>query len=332
MIGSIFFIAQDPRESRSVSLLFFALAAFLSVQALLPIDPAIALVKIDGFLVGGLFVYLIFRRAVDRHDESFYTSFVVCGLVILSLTIAYKLLFGFWDRQVRFFLNGPIIFGWIMATMCLLCLRRYVRGGGMVPIVTFFLFFLAVIWTGSKGPLIAMGASGLFFLIASRRLGALSVVVGCTVLAFLTLSELNLLPERFSVFQRLLSSDLNDSDAGSIGIRQQMLRDSISVFWQNPILGVGISNWIHFSDDMDIKSYEFVYPHNFFGEALAEYGLVGATFFLLILTWVFIRADAFSRALIILFLTALQFTGDMSYWRFLYFLPLALSTRNKLSL
>src|SRR5690606_3743121 len=108
--------------------------------------------------------------------------------------LIYKGTLGLDDRGVRFFINGPIVFGWIMGWNFLICLylffkgfRRWLVACGAVA------FFLAVLWTQSKGPLIATGAIALIAVFSMR--GIKASLVGAIALAGIMVLTYFLIPE-----------------------------------------------------------------------------------------------------------------------------------------
>jgi len=300
------------------------LLAYLAVQTFRSENVSIALSKIDGFLIGGFFVSLFLSRGQKKYGKQFLTAVVISGFAMLLLTVLYKLTFGLWDRSVRFFLNGPIVFAWLMSIMFIISIHRYLLTKNISYIVLSLAFFLAVVWTGSKGPIVALAAASLYFLIANRKLGAAATTIGLSVLTFQIFAEFGMLPPRLMAFERVLWGELSSQDFGSIGVRQVMLYESLLLFQSAPLIGLGMGNWMIHSSDFRIVSEGFVYPHNILAEIASEHGLIGLMFFIVVLAFTFFRSESLARAIMIFSFFALLFTGDLGYWRFLIFLPLGL--------
>ena len=79
-------------------------------------DPAYGLDKFVALIVSGNVSFLLFNTVIERHGANVLLKqllFYLC--ILLVLTLFYKLAFGFFDRQVRYFMNGPIIFARLMS-------------------------------------------------------------------------------------------------------------------------------------------------------------------------------------------------------------------------
>ena len=99
---------------------------------------------------------------------TFFKTLVSCGLLMLLLTVFYKLNYGFWNRQVRFFINGPIVFGWLMGFYVFISLYCFNITKQKLYLIISLFFALALLWTESKGPLISFVLS-LVLIVSSYR-------------------------------------------------------------------------------------------------------------------------------------------------------------------
>lgn len=285
-----------------------------------------ALEKLDGLIVGGLFIYIIGRSQYSKNSEFFLRNLIAAGLFILTITIAYKIQFGFFDRQVRYFLNGPIVFGWLMAVMAIISLYVADRDKDKRFYIAAAIFLAAALWSASKGPLAGFMAALPFIFVHRQRFRRMVMLIAVLIVGLVLAVELNLIPERLSPANYFSTGDPSSLSLGSIGIRQIMWTDAWSIFKSQPILGVGLGNWSS-NTSIFLAQYEFKYPHNILAEVLSEQGIIGALFWSSILTHIFLKSHGLSRAIFVFSGCALMFSGDMAYWRLLIFIPLILIDR-----
>lgn len=317
---------QTHLRKSEIFALGFIFAAFL-LQGLRSTLPDLALEKLNGLIFGTSTLFLAARIGIGYGTTRFLRWFIAAAVAVLLLTIAYKFHYGFADRSVRYFINGPIVFGWMMGISALVTifLASALRQRWYYALTVIFL--VAIIWSGSKGPLLAiMPAIGLLIYHAgggARAFILLSIFSAGLYTAYME----ELLPERFYVIDRLLLSQLNENDFGSIGARVEMWRYSWVVFLDNPLLGTGLGNWpVQINTHQDAVGY-FVYPHNMVLELLTEHGLFITAAVLALLVIFYRRSSALGQAIFLMVLIGLQFTGDASYWHLLLGLPMALTDR-----
>lgn len=299
--------------------LIFSCPLLLSAYAAKNIDYSLS--KIDSAILGTVLSFLLAAAAIRRFGfVEFLKGLIAIGLLILSLTVVYKFLFGFSDRSVRFFLNGPIVFGWLMGLMGVASISIW-RVVGLRKYAFFgFLFFLAVVWTQSKGPLVAfIAVSGFVFLVQMEMKQRLATFFLLAV--FFALGSQFKLSEVFSntrlaAIERLLKNSTSDVDQGSVEVRVRMYRDSLSLADQNPVAGIGVGNWQAYTNS------DYLYPHNQHLEILVELGLF---YFLLYLSFVFyslVIAGGVLRSMLVFLLIAASFSGDLSYTRYVFLFSL----------
>lgn len=271
--------------------------------------------KIDGAILCSAAIVLLINASRLRHGiQVFQVAIIWFSMFVLVATVLYKLQFGFFDRSVRFFLNGPIVYGWLMGGVALLSFHMWRERRQTRFIVFFGAFVAALLWTESKGSILAFfSAFGAYLMLNSERKivhGAVLLIIVSVVYFFLYDPLLDFLGDsRLSAGARFLSGQLGDVDEGSFGIRAALQDQAINDFRENPWFGIGIGGF---------KYGEFVYPHNQHLEIFAELGgLVGIihVFFVLV---AFVRAPNLIKALIVLFAVGGSFSGDASYLRFLY--------------
>jgi len=240
------------------------------------------------------------------------------------LTVLYKIKFGFWDREVRFFLNGPIVFGWLMGLHALFSLMIWAKKGGARYIFSAVLFTFAVVWTQSKGPLLALGLCLAVFVlsVAKQNLKVFRNLVGgftvlCVALAFNVDAVLDSLEgSRLQSIAALVTGETQENDEGSIGSRGAMLEEAIGFIGDSAPFGIGVGEWPNRSRS------GLAYPHNQHLEVLVE---MGVPWFLLHITFIIfslIKGNWELRIVMLFFFVASSVSGDVSYMRYLY--PFAL--------
>lgn len=299
----------------------------LAVSAFFTEDWAYAQKKIDSaFLVTPLISIAAAELTARNGIARALKLFLLVALAFLAMTILYKLQSGLFDRQSRFFLNGPIVFGWLMGLNCLLALHLYLTEKRPIHwLAAAAAFALAVLWTASKGPLLALVLT-LGFLLASRlNWRSVMALTGLPAAAYFLAPRF--LPEtaleRFGALDRLLSGQTTGADAGSIGARTEAFGDAIAIFLERPFFGVGLGNFQFGS------STGLLYPHSVVPESLAEMGLIGAFALIFVSARILISTSTLGRLVLVYFAVALSFSGDLSYIHLLLGLPLALIPARK---
>lgn len=311
--------------------------------------------RIEGAFVATLAVALLVVMTIRMVGlEGFLKYLLITALLILVITLSYKMMFGFWDRGVRFFINGPIVFSWFMGFGILvsLYLRKIDGIRQNTAYLLIFVFSCAMAWTESKGPLVVL----LFvllkvlcdeyqvqnFLKKIVRINKISPALGkfinssadnvsgninqkkisASVIAIVMVSFI--LVSAFTpsgIIGRFLNIVVASSEVnyGSIGIRIEMWKMAWKIFLENMYIGVGPTNWGLHSGMLDL-----LYPHNILLEVASELGLVGllALFFVLINVW--IKTTYLGRITILYFLSAGMLSGDISYLRLIMAIPIAL--------
>ena len=263
-------------------------------------------------------LYFIYGILVNRNGELRSLQYIIfAGFFILVLTILYKIEFGFWDRNTRFFLNGPILFSWLMGFYSILSIYVYKNTKRIIFLSLFVIFTLAVLWAESKGGLLATATALIFYLIYDSRKIIKIPILGCIGLfIFFNKLILDILGDitegtRFSAFIRLMNNDVSSQDSGSITIRQDMLNEGYKLFSENWFFGIGLSNY-------QFKTiYGFIYPHNIHLEIFLECGIIVGLLYIYYLSFGLLKAPNLFKSILLLFIIASSFSGDATYLRFI---------------
>ena len=283
-------------------------------------DPAYGLDKFTTLVVSGNISFLLFNTVIERHgsDELIRILLGIAFFLLVSALI-YKLIFGFFDRRVHYFMNGAIIFGRLMSIAALLAFFRY-RGMKKALIVT--LFVLAVLWTQSKGPVLAILAtiSIAAIYIAPRGKRAFIMLSVALIVAYIIyLSKYVFDPAylgRLGVIFSIMAGDFDvlqsSINEGSLGIRVDMWSKSLGFIPSAP-LGVGLGGWSYWMPAFSPLSY----PHNIFCELWVEGGVIIGTLAIWpFVIFLFARKNMFTFIALLLLLTQLV-SGDLADARML---------------
>lgn len=253
---------------------------------------------------------------VNKNELELFASNIVTFLFfLLVLTILYKFLFGFFDRQVRFLLNGPIVFARLMGVGLFLTIA-YFSGGKRL--ILSCMFFLAILWTQSKGPALSVfvvfGVLTLFVASFTQRIMALVLVFGVVMVISLNFELLKEIEELSRIFLIVdaLQGNVSGQNYGSFGSRIDAFSATVSLIGNTP-LGVGVGSWASYNQHLGVD-----YPHNLFLELTSEFGLLLGFFMLLpALCFFKFKVNAFFFVWLFFLLSHLV-SGDLLDSRFLY--------------
>lgn len=312
-----------------ILILLYPLAFVLLVGALRSVDAVAAFDKIEGAVIATIVTSFLVCCLIRRLGlYAFLERFVVTSLIVLVLTIVYRELLGLEGRAGRFFLNGPNVFGWLMGLNALICAYFLTIRFDLKYLLLLPAFFAAVLWTGSKGPLIALIVP-LVIMYLSQVHRPKAVLIGAIAFYIVGQAVVLLVPDaaidRLWAISRMFTGRLDSQDFGSVGIREMAWRESWEMFASHPFFGVGLANWEFFS------SSTMRYPHNFVLETLAELGIVGGLVVIGVVGILFIGGGNIVRYIVLFTAIALSFSGDLSYLRFILSLPLGAFVAGRLA-
>jgi len=250
-------------------------------------------------------------------EHTFAKLFVKFLLLVLVATILYKLRLGFFDRSVRFLFNGPIVFGWWMGFGAIVSLTDYLHYKTKISLLSFPIFLLALFWTQSKGPMVAVFICAFLAIIFAGKVSRkqifwIIIFTLSIVVMFAYYTGINFENSRINIFAYLFLSGGDVGTAGSVGIRYLMYSETIGLIGNHLFFGIGAGN---FSDYFP----GFGYPHNVHYEILLEWGAVAFLVYIFMIMQSVRLAAPMNRLLIIYFFVCLSFSGDASYLR--YFIP-----------
>ncbi|NRB42149.1 MAG: O-antigen ligase family protein [Pseudomonadales bacterium] len=272
---------------------------------------------INLFMVSWLVTAAMMCIQDNLHHKDIAKLTVMLFFSILLFALFYKYRNGFFDRSVHFGLNGPNVFSKMMGIALLCSLYAFKRP---YKYIIAAVFFLALVWTQSKGPLVALvltvmyvwyknteSDQKIFYFLIAAFLSLMFIVNGDSIAALIADNSSNPMLQRYA----LALDTSNANNAGSIGSRMDAVLLSINMLAEHPLLGVGLGDWgVAAGSDLQ-------YPHNIVLEFLTELGIFVGLIYLLIFLG-FLRA-IFSpyKVLGLYFLICALFSGDLLDNRYL---------------
>lgn len=293
-----------------------------------------AISKIEGAVIVGTLISAGVSFVLSLSGErKFLRMFLLVSFLILLLTILYRFSLGLTERNDRFLLNGPIVFGWIMGFNFIICIHLFFSESKRFYLFLSFVFIAVVLWTQSKGPFLACLATATILILRNIKFNRFRLILSILSFSFLAyyLSGYLEFGDRYLALLRLFNNDLNESDGGSVNIRALMLNDSIRLWQENVFFGVGLGNWNEYVNTFFLATTTLTYPHNFIAESLSETGIFGFLILLTVYFFVYSKSSGFSRYILIYFSICLLFSGDASYLRFAFSIPIGFLIAGKIS-
>ena len=312
-------IKIKKRDAVVLFIFFVCTAVFGAVGILRSDHIGYAFEKLDGAVILTLVITILIYLVVIRYNETIlYKYFLSWFLIILFATLIYKLQFGFFDREINFFLNGPIVYGWMMGFGGIVSFHLFKVTRSRVYLFFILIFIVALFWTQSKGPIIAFAVGFFLYLWMSStwrfRLLILGVFFGMSILLMVFFADIEGMDNsRLSAIARIFQQSSPDTDEGSIGIRWVLIEEAFRNFMDSPLIGSGLGNFIF---------DEHLYPHNQHLEILSELGIFAACLHVIFITVALIKANNLNKSLMFFFIIGASFSGNISYLRFIY--PFAL--------
>ncbi|MEN7341924.1 MAG: O-antigen ligase family protein [Pseudomonadota bacterium] len=266
------FYSQPRKDDLRLIFLYAAPLALLAPTILYSYDQAYGLFKYANLILVQIFCCAYWVSAIRVGGLTLWLKTLNAILFFLMMAaLVFKLRYGFFDRQVPFFMNGPIVFGRLMGVGVILSMVIH-RGWLRVALIALFLF--GVFWSASKGPILATMvivflAMNVVLSVKGRliALGLISVFVGGAIWAALAFGDGD--AGRIVLLLDLLTMDREAlAQSSSISIRASVYLQSWELVASKPF-GVGLGGWAPAISDPK----NLYYPHNLFLELFSEAGL-----------------------------------------------------------
>ncbi len=168
-----------------------------------------------------------------------------------------------------------------LATAFILALRS--NWGRFKRLLFYLLPFtglISIVGTSSRGAQLGIAVVGVWFLLKSRR--GIKAIAGIVIVGWALYS---ILPQQMLTEYSLAGEDKTSEH------RLVMWEYGLEVVGDNPVLGVGLENWVDycwFMNPNGIDGKRCLEAHNTYIEALTEIGITGFVVFLLNMSFIFI--------------------------------------------
>ncbi len=279
-------------------------------------------------------------RADSRNMLKIFLAVGMLGVIVLAsrfLTLSTPSSIIPGPARLSILAANPIAAGRVLAICAAMCAAVILSGYGKLAVwgLPLVLFFLAALFTGSRGPMLSfMGATFLIGMLLSRR-ARRRTVYGSLLLVVVVILVFVFSPEGLTSRYRLFleGGELAETRQGLIVLNtffhRIFLWEKALTLWTTDLwhlfIGVGTAGYIGAFTWRDVE-----YPHNLVLELLTEYGLIGLTVFsvhvLLIARHVFQRAGRWLQPEVLMWLAgsltiflATFVSGDLNDNRLLWF-------------
>lgn len=318
-IISVFIIIVNGHKSNFLIYYCFLLYLLLLAFSFSSQNVEYGLQKAFLGLMLPLTIFIIFKRFnfTEKETVRYYVAFIF----ILSIyTLLYKLNTKFFDRYSSYGFFGPITFGWLSGMAYILVLFR--ENKKMKDFLFAFYFFLLVLWTGSKGPLVgvllvsALNFNKILTKSFKTKFFVVVFLIGSVYFVYQNSENIRSIQNFVSLYDNP-QDYIDGAGSGSFGSRIEFARRSINVIAEYPFFGVGFGDWGNHTGNLH------QYPHNIVLELLSETGL----FFVILFSLLFIKSKPVGvfKTLAFFGMITLFVSGDFSYFRYTFF-PFLLST------
>jgi O-antigen ligase len=312
-------------------LIFTILFQGLLAAVLINQEPEGFMKYLNFLLLGFLFAFFVHALS-QRGGFKWCTDIIIVVMFVLFLgAVVMKLQTGFWLRHNPYFMHGSIVFGRLMAIGLIINLFSPLLRGKIAFILN-IIFTFGIIWSLSKGPIIAIVLTGFVYLILNASISFRIrniILISLPVALCSYLISIYGIPTQLArimvIVDILLGREHSFNTTGSVGTRYDMYKASIEMVTVAPVIGVGMGGW---GESYLGGATKFTYPHNLYLELFSELGMVtGLIFsFLLTLPLLYTKDPFFYLFLFLLF--AQQVSGDVADGRFLFFAAFMILFRN----
>lgn len=269
----------------------------------------------DSLAIGVLGAVILSCALTNNDIESYFNNLILFMLVLFISAIVWKLAFGFWRREIPYFMNGSIVFGRNMA-VGFFAVLLFPPKNIIIKKILFFIFSFGVLWSMSKGPIISFLICFSFYLYFESKFKFIFSIFIITVLFYLIL--FNYIDFSGTALYRLqvglqVVTGVSDSlqAAGSVNIRADMFHLTYNAIKNNLFTGVGAGRWSEYFYS------DFTYPHNIFLEVFFDLGLIYGLVFLFPYVSFIVHFKNYFYIFPLFFFISHQMSGDVADARWL---------------
>lgn len=227
-----------------------------------------------------VFAWLIWEFAAREREQTALLAAYVFGAYISIASILYYFILGIQSSWFRYSAHGfdPNEIGLILALGVPIAWRLALTEKRWWLALLYYLYvplaFLAITLTASRTAFVVVLVAALYVLWTLSRAHWVSRLASLVIVLAAIGSLLFLVPE-YSL-ERLSSLTSNVME-GRLNSREQIWSRGLSVFSENPLLGVGITGFRAGVEQYKTGGFA---PHNLFLSVLVEQGLIGLMLFL----------------------------------------------------
>lgn len=307
-------LKNDPKLVAQIFFLSLPLFLCLFPSIIIAQDLDYASDKLIGFFIIPFISSAIFVYGCKYYGRDFLSAYIIFSFLILLITILFKMKVGFFYRPARYFLNGSIVFSWMMGVASLLSFHFYYKYGDKKYLFFFVIFVLAVIWGFSKGPILSVFLTLTLVMLANKvKLKSIMIYL----IGVLSVCLLLYIFKDYPVVTRMLNvffTDGNATEVSSVNSRYQLFSVTVDLIKNNLLTGVGLGNWQYY-----VGWGGAIYPHNFILELLSEAGLIMCTIYIFFLLYILSKLNLTFFSIATFLGICMLFSGDLTYIRMLNF-------------
>jgi O-antigen ligase len=282
--------------SKSIILLLTTYYLYNLISSFWSLNPSNSI--IEGQKIGlGILTILIFNSIlkVEKKYISFLKSYLLFSLALITslsydlITMEQYSLNGLYEIN-SFFIHKNILASFLFLSLAITCLSiiKLKDKWKVFSILITLLLFSILIIIFNRTTYIALFVSAFIFLILrirnKKKIILITLVFLIGILSFYSYKSINTVKQSSTI-----------TSTNSFDERLKIWENTIDIIKEQPILGVGSGNWqynfLKYSvSQIDIIVFyntTFQKPHNDYLWILSELGIIGFTFFLLILFFIF---------------------------------------------
>ena len=184
--------------------------------------------------------------------------------------------------------DNPILFGITFAILIVILGIRTIetKKNIYINLVAIIISLFLLLRSGSRGAVASLAACIIFYLLFLSKIKLKSKILYISIFSLFSILIVYILPSQVTDFYAYTFSDeAQISEASSVYQRITMWDQATNEFLQNPVTGVGMGNSVGGSG----------FPHNIILEILAEFGIIGFVFLVLLLNIVIRHAFIVSK-------------------------------------
>ena len=234
-----------------------------------------------------IYLYLCAKFEITKEDLlSFMKKMVILGLIacIYNIIVNWESIINILNLEYSYsvsissFFPNRNTYGMFLLIMIISILYILINKRSKGYIALLIVFLINLIWTMSRNAMLGTGILAILFILFNgkdilNKMSKKQKIIVITILSisiFIGIILLFTIPEIWNTIIKLfIRTDLSDPTAG----RMQVWINGISIFKNNPVIGVGRFQAIHLNNTVYQSSLDQF--HNIYIETLVSYGIIG---------------------------------------------------------